>query len=190
VALSIDSFQPAVQRWALAQGVAYLNDTRGFPDPSLHPQLVNAPSRLIVMHAVQKSGTADRSRVDPADIYERVVEFFETRLRVLEQAGIARTRCILDPGMGFFLGTATEASLVVLRNLGDLKRRFGLPVLVSVSRKSFLGTLTGRPVGERGPATLAVEVWAVRQGVDWIRTHDVRALRDALAVLDAVEAGR
>jgi dihydropteroate synthase type 2 len=190
VPLSVDSFQPAVQRWALAEGVAYLNDTRGFPDPSLYPQLVNGPSRLIVMHAVQKSGTADRTHVDPAEIYGRVVAFFETRLDALERAGIARTRCILDPGMGFFLGSVTEASLVVLRHVGELRRRFGLPVLVSVSRKSFLGTLTGRPVGERGPATLAAEVWAVRQGVDWIRTHDVRALRDALAVLEAVEVGR
>ena len=71
--------------------------------------------------------------------------------------------------------------------IGAALRRFGLPLLVSMSRKSFLGAVTSRPVAERGAATLAAELWAAMAGVDWIRTHDVRATRDALAVWSAIE---
>jgi dihydropteroate synthase type 2 len=190
VAISIDSFQPAVQAWASSRHVEFLNDTRGFPDRAHHPRLANGASRLVVMHAVQQKGRADRTVGDATTIYDRVVAFFRGRLAELEAGGIPRTRCILDPGMGFFLGAGVEPSLVVLRRLPELRAAFELPVLVSVSRKSFLGGLTGRPSDERGAATLAAELFAVRQGVDWIRTHDVRALRDALVVAQALEGGR
>jgi len=190
VPVSVDSFEPAVQQWALARGVAFLNDTRGFPDPAIHPHLVSGASRLVVMHAVQREGKADRTAGDAATIYDRVASFFDARLAVLEAAGVARGRCILDPGMGLFLGAGVEPSLEVLRRLPDLRARFGLPVLVGVSRKGFLGTLTGRRVGVRGPATLAAELFAVHQGADWIRTHDVGALRDAILVTAALGEGR
>jgi dihydropteroate synthase type 2 len=186
VSVSVDSFEPATQRWALAEGVDFLNDTRGFPDSSIYPHLAASPSRLVVMHAVQTCGKADRTVGDASTIYDRVVELFTARLAALEAAGVARARCILDPGMGLFLG-GTAPSLVVLRRLGELGRRFDLPILVSVSRKGFLGAISGRRVDARGPATLAAELFAAEQGVGWIRTHDVRALRDALAVVGAIE---
>ena len=189
IAVSVDSFSPAVQRWALTRRVDLLNDTRGFPDVSVHTQLAESCSRLIVMHAVQKRGRADRTPGDAETILEHVVRFFESRLAILAVAGVARERCILDPGMGLFLGTGAEPSIAVLRGLATLRDRFGLPVLVGVSRKSFVGTLSGRPIDERGPATLAAELYAARQGADWIRTHDVRALRDAIAVQRALEGG-
>ena len=111
-----------------------------------------------------------------------IYDFFDERVETLGRAGIARERLVLDPGMGFFLGRNAEPSITVLNNIPELKTRYGLPVLVSVSRKSFLGTITGRETAERGAATLAAEMFAARAGADYIRTHDVRALRDALAV--------
>jgi dihydropteroate synthase len=182
--VSVDSFQPAVQRWAIARGVAYLNDIRGFPHAELYPELARAACRLVVMHAV--GGEAVNTPTDPHTILARVIDFFTARLRVLEAAGIARERMILDPGMGFFLGGNAEASIAVLRGIGRLRATFGLPVLVCVSRKSFLGAITGRDARERGAATLAAELFAARQGIDYLRTHDVRALRDALAVTAAL----
>jgi len=92
--------------------------------------------------------------------------------------------------MGLFLGSHPDASFTVLRQIGDLKKRFALPVLISVSRKSFLRKLVGRDVPDIGPATLAAELFAVRQGADLIRTHDPRALRDALAVFRALESNK
>ncbi len=187
VAVSVDSFQPAVQSWALTRHVDFLNDTRGFPDPALYPALASGPSRLIVMHAVQQSGRADRTAGDVDGILARVEAFFQARLAALAAAGVAGERCILDPGMGLFLGTGSAPSIAVLRGLRDLRARFGLPVLVGISRKSVVGVLSGRSIDERGAATLAAELYAVRQGVDWIRTHDVRALRDGIAVQGALE---
>ncbi len=105
----------------------------------------------------------------------------------LENAGIARERLIIDPGMGFFLSSRPEASLSVLAGVDRLKRRFGLPIMVSVSRKSFLGAIAGRKQsGELGAATLAAELYAAAHGADLIRTHDPAALRDALAVTGAL----
>ena len=99
---------------------------------------------------------------------------------------MARERLILDPGMGLFLGSHPDASFTVLRRIADLKRAFALPVLISVSRKSFLRRLVDRGVAEIGPATLAAELFAVRQGADYIRTHDPRALKDLLLVLETL----
>ncbi len=170
-----------MQRWALAQDVEYLNDIQGFPHPELYPALAASPARLIVMHAVQERGTATRIDVPPGEIMDRLHRFFDARLAALEAAGVARSRLILDPGMGFFLGTNPYTSLTVLRRLPELAARYGLPLLVSVSRKSFLRRITGKSAAEAGPASLAAELHAIRQGADYIRTHAPAALRDALS---------
>jgi dihydropteroate synthase type 2 len=175
-----------VQRWALARGVAYVNDIHGFREPSLYPELARSTVRLVVMHAVGTAGRAARVPTDAASIFDRIVDFFAARVAALEAAGVARDRLVLDPGMGFFLGEGPEPSLVALRRLRELRARFDLPLWVSVSRKSFLGTLTGRDVAERGAATLAAELHAAGLGADYIRTHDVRALKDALVVTRAL----
>jgi len=185
--LAIDASQPETQRFALARGVAYLNDIRGFPDPSVYPDLASGHCRLVVMHAVE--GRAQRIDLAPGEVWQRIEAFFAKRVARLERAGIARERLILDPGMGFFLSSRADASLRVLTNLDRLKRAFGLPVMVSVSRKSFLGAITGRTApAERGPATLAAELYAAAHGADYIRTHDPAALRDALVVTAALAA--
>ncbi|MEI9991151.1 MAG: dihydropteroate synthase [Rhizomicrobium sp.] len=187
--LSIDTFSLPVQRWALGEGVAYLNDIEGFADPQLYPDLAAARSRLIVMHSVQQRGPATRIAVPPGEIMDRVTRFFDTRIAALERAGVARDRLILDPGMGFFLGSDPEASFTVLRRLPDLKARYGLPLLVSVSRKSFLRRITGKSAAEAGPASLAAELYAVRHGADYIRTHAPGALKDALLLEKALAGG-
>jgi dihydropteroate synthase len=92
--------------------------------------------------------------------------------------------------MGLFLGSAPEASYRVLAGIGALRERFDLPLMISVSRKSFLGAVTGSNVAARGPATLAAELHAARAGADYIRTHDVRALADGLCVERAIGSQR
>lgn len=180
--VSVDSFSTEVQRWAIAQDVEYINDVAGFPHAEIYPELAGARAKLVVMHSVQGGPATPRIHVPPGDILDRVLMFFEGRLRALESAGIARERLIVDPGMGIFLSTDPEASFAMLRAIGRLKAAFGLPVLFSVSRKSFLRRFLDRGPHEAGAATLAAEMFAVRQGADYIRTHDPRALKDALAV--------
>jgi dihydropteroate synthase type 2 len=189
IPISVDSCLPEVQRFAIFRGAAFLNDIRGFPDASFYPELAAAGARLVVMHAVQDQGRAQRLELSADQVWRRINEFFGERLPALERGGIARERLILDPGMGLFLSTRSEASLRVLAGLGRLKREFGLPVLVSVSRKSFLRAITGRPAtSEAGPATLAAELYAASAGADFIRTHDPAALRDGLKIVSALHA--
>jgi dihydropteroate synthase type 2 len=185
--VSIDSFAPIVQRWAIAQNVDYLNDIRGFPHTDIYPDLARANVKLIVMHSVQQDVRASHIEIAPEDILDRVMEFFERRIAALVAAGVARERLILDPGMGFFLGANPRASLTILKALPALKSAFGLPILVSVSRKSFLRNITGRDARQAGAATLAAELFAIRQGADYIRTHDPAALKDAITVEKALD---
>lgn len=184
--LGVDATQTEVLRWALARGIAWLNDVRGFPDPGLYPDLAGSPAHLVVMHSLAHEERARREDASVRQVLDSIERFFETRLAALVRAGIAEERLIVDPGMGFFLGRDPRASLAVLQRLGALRTRFGRPVLVSVSRKSFLRALTGGSLQEAGAATLAAELHAARQGVDYIRTHDVRALRDALTIEEAL----
>jgi dihydropteroate synthase type 2 len=186
IAVSVDSFRPEVQRFAIARGVAFLNDVRGFPDAEVYPDLAAARCRLVVMHAIQRAGRAQQVPLSADVVWHRILEFFTARLAALLAAGVARDRLILDPGMGFFLSSRPDASLRVLAGLGRLKRAFGLPVLVSVSRKSFLRALTGRAVTELGAATLAAELYAAAAGADFIRTHDPGTLADGLKVARAL----
>ncbi len=183
LSFSIDSFATEVQRWALAQGVDYLNDIHGFADSSLYPDLVPSDAKLIVMHMVQPRGVAVRTDVPSGEIFDRVIAFFDGRVQALTDAGIARERLILDPGMGQFVGTDPENSLILLRRLPEMKARYGLPLLVSVSRKGFLRKLVNRPPMEAGAASLAAELFAAAQGAGYIRTHAPGALRDGLKVL-------
>ncbi len=186
VSVSIDSFRAETQRFGLERGVAWLNDIQGFPDSEHWPRLARADCKLVVMHSIQRRGKAQRSESDPETIVAEVSSFLEQRVADLTAAGIARARIVVDPGMGFFLGRGPEASLAVLRALPGLRRKLGLPLLVSVSRKSFLQRLVGRDVSTVGAATLAAESLVAWRGVDWIRTHEVRALRDALGVVEAL----
>jgi dihydropteroate synthase type 2 len=186
VPVSVDTFAPEVQRWALSQGADYINDVRGFPDAALYPALAGSRAKLIMMFSVEGQGPATRLRVPVEELPGRMSRFFETRLLALTKAGVPADRLILDPGMGLFLGSHPDASFATLRRIGDLKREFELPVLISASRKSFLRNLVGRSVAEIGPATLAAELFAVRQGADYIRTHEPKALKDALKVLETL----
>ena len=187
--LSIDSFAAPTQRWALQQGVAYLNDIQGFAEPEMYPALAGATAKLIVMHAVQGFGKAQIIDTDANSIMGRIADFFEARLAVLHEAGIARERIILDPGMGLFVGSKPEVSLTILRRLPMLKSAFGLPILVSVSRKSFLRKLVGRDVAEIGPGSLAAELYAALHGADIVRTHAPKPLRDALTIWRHISGG-
>ena len=187
IALSVDSFRPETQTFALDRGAAYLNDIRGFADEGFHPALAASAAKLILMHSIQREGNADRRDTPEGDIVEQVCAFFEDRIGTLEAAGVARERLILDPGMGFFLGPRPETSFEVLARLDEIRGRFGLPVFISVSRKSFLRAVTGRAPGEAGAATLAAELLAAQRGAGCIRTHEPRALVDALAVLARFE---
>jgi dihydropteroate synthase type 2 len=186
IPVSVDSFEPATQRFAISCGAAYLNDIRGFPDPGQYAMLAASRCGLIVMHSVQRSGAATKMTTNPVATWAGIRRFFAGRLTALQAAGIAKDRLIIDSGLGYFLGSNPEPSLRALAGIRELTARFAVPVLVCPSRKSFLRTLTGKDTTQTGPATLAAEIFAAWQGASYIRTHDVAALHDALTVLGAI----
>lgn len=182
IPISVDSFHPETQRYAIARGVDFLNDIHGFAHPEFYPELAEAQCRLILMHSVHGVQATQKVVTDPNTILFKIHRFFEERLAALTAAGIRSDRIILDPGMGFFLSSEPEASLVVLQHLASLKKEFGLPILVGVSRKSFIQRITGKVAVDTKAGTLSAELYAAAQGVDWIRTHDVESLSEALLV--------
>jgi dihydropteroate synthase type 2 len=186
IPVSVDSSRSETQRFAISAGVSYLNDIHGFGDPEMYPALAASQCRLIVMHAIQGAGSATRVVTDPAAVWDGTLRFFTGRLAALGEAGISRDRLIIDPGLGYFLGSTPGPSLAALAGIRELKAAFCVPVLASPSRKSFLRALTGRDITRSGPATLAAEIFAAWQGANFIRTHDVAAARDAFTVLAAI----
>ncbi|OLZ60607.1 dihydropteroate synthase [Streptomyces sp. IMTB 2501] len=184
---SVDSFLPETQRFAVSRGVSYLNDSQGFPHPEVYEQLAAARCRRVVVHSAQRLGPAPRVPTDPAEVRDGILEFLTERPTALQAAGVARDRLVVDPGPGHFLGSNPETSFAVLGGVRLLKERFGLPVMISVSRKSFLRSVTGREIAESGPGTTAAEIRATLDGADYVRTHDVGAPHAALTVLRTAE---
>jgi len=182
IPISIDSFEVEVQRWALAQNVEWLNDINGFPDPSIYDDLAASTCGLFVMHALQAKGIAQRVEGNADKIWDTIERFFDERLNALVRAGVAQERIVIDPGMGFFLGNMPDVSLRVLAELDRLSARYKLPVLISVTRKSFLRAHSGRDIEAIAPMSLAAELWATQMGANYIRTHDVAQLNDALSL--------
>jgi dihydropteroate synthase type 2/dihydropteroate synthase type 3 len=195
--ISIDTTKIDVQKWAIKQEVEFLNDIRGFPDTDLYADLAASTCKLIVMHFISDLDKAVRKPKTVEEVFDSINSFFASRLPLLRDAGISSDRIIIDPGMGFFLASNPEPSLAVLARFPEFKKRFELPIMLGVSRKSFLKNLPARTTGVRsdgGPPegvdiqtrTLAAELFAAERGADYIRTHEITALREGLHTLEAI----
>jgi dihydropteroate synthase len=168
IRVSVDTHKPAVMRHALALGADFINDVTALRNPQSVAVVRDVEAKLIIMHSRSSAARAERAEIDPTGIVEEIRHFFERRIGELAEAGISRNRLILDPGMGFFLSSNARASLAVLHGLRRLTN-LGCPLLVSTSRKSFIGAVLGcaepRPVGARLSGTLASEIWAVLKAI-------------------------
>lgn len=182
VPLSVDTVKPEVMRAALAAGADMINDIAALTAPGALEAVAASPAAVCLTHM---RGEPRTMQADPRydDVVREVAGFLAERVAACEAAGIARERIVLDPGFGF--GKTLAHNLALLRHL-DRFAAMGLPVLAGISRKSMLGQITGRPVGERMPASIAAALLAVQKGAALVRVHDVAATRDALAVLDVV----
>ena len=185
IRISVDTRKPVVMRRALALGADMINDVTGLGDAEAVEAVRGAGVPVVVMFARNRGPRAERASRSEETVLAEIEAFFAERLASLESAGIAHDRIIIDPGMGFFLGGTPGPSLTVLRELEAL-RRFGCPLCVSTSRKSFIGAVLNRPVGERGAGTLATEIWAWLHGAGYIRTHEPGPLRDAARMILAI----
>jgi dihydropteroate synthase len=179
--VSIDTIKASVAAWALDAGAAIVNDVWGLQrDPGMATLVARRGVPVIVMH--------NRETADPSiDIIADVNAFFARSLDIAAQAGIARDKIVLDPGIGF--GKTAEQSIICLARLAAFKR-FGLPLLVGASRKRFIASITPSQPAERIGGSIATHVIAVRDGAAIVRVHDVRTTVQALRVAAAIEAAR
>jgi len=181
VPVSVDTADPEVMREALAIGVDILNDVRALQAPGALEVAAADPSvGVCLMHMQGEPGTMQADpRYDNDDVVGAVAAFLASRRDAALAAGIARERIALDPGIGFGKTPAHNLALAVQqRRLLAL----GCPLLLGWSRKSTLGVLTGKPVGERLAASIAAALAAVQQGASIVRVHDVAETVDALKV--------
>lgn len=177
VPLSVDTSKASVAQKALAAGARIVNDVWGLQrDSAMAERIAAATAPCVLMH--NQDG-----REYAGDLIDAIRRFFDETLRLADAAGIPRENIALDPGIGF--GKTPEQNIAVLRRLPELVAP-GFPLLVGLSRKSFIGKILDIPVGERLEGTLAANVMALQAGARIFRVHDVkenvRALRVAAAL--------
>lgn len=181
-AVSIDTSKPAVMRAAVAAGASMINDVRALREPGAIEAAAELRVPVCLMH-MQGDPRTMQEAPKYADVVGDVTAFLVERVAAACGGGVPRESLIVDPGFGF--GKRVEHNLALLRDLGRIAA-LGFPVLVGLSRKSMIGTLLGRPVEQRLPASLALAVIAALKGARIIRVHDVAPTVDALRMLQAV----
>src|SRR5215467_622756 len=183
VPISIDTMKPAVARAAIAAGASIVNDVAANrEDEAMWRVVAEAGAGYVCMHM---QGAPQTMQLNPtySDVVEEVEKFFRERIIRLNDCGVASEQIILDPGIGF--GKTAEHNLQLL---GALRRftKLERPVLLGVSRKSFLGRGSGTESDDRVPASLACACLAVEAGVDILRVHDVAATVKAVRITEAI----
>jgi dihydropteroate synthase len=188
VPVSVDTADPAVMRAALDLGVDILNDVRALQAPGALEVAASHPDAgVCLMHMQGEPGTMQVApHYEGDDVVGEVARFLAARRDVALAAGIAAGRIALDPGIGF--GKTQAHNLALARRQRELLA-LGHPLLLGWSRKSTLGAITGRPVGERVAASVAAAIAAVAAGAAIVRVHDVAPTVDALRVWQALSAG-
>ena len=182
--LSIDTSKPAVAEAALARGAHIINDVTGLCDPAMLDVAARTGAGVIAMHM---QGTPRDMQRAPryADVVGEVRDFFQETFGRAMAAGIAPECIAFDPGIGF--GKTVEHNLALLGNLASL-RVAGRPLVVGVSRKSFLGKIIGsEKIEDREAPTVALTVLLAERGANVIRVHDVKPNADALRVAEALK---
>ena len=186
VPISVDTYKPEVMRAAIAHGASMINDIFALRRPGALESVVESDCAVCLMHMQGEPLTMQQSP-DYADVVTDVRAFLCDRVATATQAGISLDRLVLDPGFGF--GKTLDHNLALLRRL-EATTCEELPILAGMSRKSMLGAITGRPVGDRLAASVAAALIAAMRGARILRVHDVAETRDALSVWQAVEATR
>jgi dihydropteroate synthase len=182
VPVSVDTSRPELMRAALELGADIVNDVRALQRPGAIDVLAAHPSAGVCLMHMQGEPGSMQAEPAYADVVREVGDFLGARLAALRARGIADERIVLDPGIGF--GKTVEHNLELMRRQRELLS-LGRPLLVGWSRKSTLGAITGKPVGERLAASVAAALAAAQRGAAVLRVHDVGATVDALKVWHA-----
>ncbi|MDP9329421.1 MAG: dihydropteroate synthase [Actinomycetota bacterium] len=184
--ISVDTRKPAVAAAAIAAGAAIVNDVDAAAAPGMLELVRDTGAGLVLMHMLDDPKTMQRDpRYD--DVVGEVRGFLARRIGAAVASGIPRDRLCVDPGIGF--GKTLDHNLELLRAIGSF-HELGVPVLVGVSRKRFIGELTGAiEPSDRLEGTAGAVAWCAAQGVDILRVHDVKEMAKVVRVVDAIVRG-
>ncbi len=183
VLISVDTYKAEVARYALEAGAHIVNDITALSgDPVMATVVAEMEAGVVLMHM---KGTPRTMQQAPHynDVVSEIRSWLQEKARNAEARGIAGERIIVDPGIGF--GKTTEHNLEILKRLSEF-RELNKPLLVGTSRKSFIGNILGVPVTDRVEGTAATVCWAITNGADIVRVHDVKANVRAAQMTDAL----
>ncbi|HEX2085991.1 MAG TPA: dihydropteroate synthase [Solirubrobacteraceae bacterium] len=185
--VSVDTYKPAVAEAAIAAGASIVNDVSGLRDPALADVCARTGAALVLMHtrAAPKQRLQDPAAYD--DVVADVARFLRERMAAAVDRGVAEEQLLLDPGPDF---AKTPAQTIAVLQRLDALHELGRPLLLAISRKDFIGALTGRRPADRGAGTLAALAHGADAGGHVFRVHDVAAARDFLAVRAALRGER
>jgi dihydropteroate synthase len=182
--ISIDTTKASVARAALQAGAHIVNDVSGLTlDPEMAGVVREFDAGLVIMHM---RGSPKSMQVDPRydDVVGEVASFLAAQVQAACRAGIAVEQIVVDPGIGF--GKTLEHNLALIRHLPRLAEATGRPVLVGLSRKRWIGAITGREVDDRLAGSLAAMAFAIERGARIIRAHDVKESCDVARMIDTL----
>jgi dihydropteroate synthase len=178
--ISIDTYKPDVAAAAIEAGASIINDVSGFRNPEMQEIASHYEVEVCLMHMQGTPKTMQHNPYYPEGIISHLLQYFDTQIALLLNKGVKPHKIILDPGIGF--GKTVADNFEIIQNIYRIKA-LGFPVLVGLSRKSFMSTLLNRSTSNLLPATVAMNTAAILAGADLIRVHDVREHYDAIKVL-------
>ena len=185
IPLSIDTVSPEVAKKCLEAGADIINDVSGLKrsGPDMAKVVKKFGAGLVLMHS---RGTPETMQLLASydDVVTDVMTELRESIRIATDAGIERERIVVDPGLGF--AKTTEQNLEIMKNLGAF-HGLELPVMLGPSQKSFIGNVTGREVDEREFGTAACIAAAVMSGIQIVRVHDVKAMRDVVRITESIK---
>jgi len=182
VPISVDTRKAAVGQAAMAAGADVINDVSAFQfDPALADVAAQTGAGVVLMHSIGLPETMQRDATRAySDVVFDVYDALEERVALAVSKGIARDRIMIDPGIGF--GKTDPHNLALLERL-SLFHALGCPILLGVSRKGMIGRLAGvEAADQRGAASAAVGLWAISQGIQMLRVHDIEIHRQMIAL--------
>jgi dihydropteroate synthase len=180
--VSIDTMKPEVAEGALYAGATLVNDVSGLRNKRMIEVVAEHDAGVIVMHMLGEPRTM---QAEPRykDVVGDILEFLEDRVAAAEKAGVSPGKIMVDPGIGF--GKTLDHNLEILGRLSEF-RALGKPIVIGVSRKAFIGKLSGQPPENRLVGSIAAAMMAVREGADMVRVHDVPETVQALRVSSGI----
>jgi len=180
--ISIDTMKPEVAEAALFAGASTINDVSGLRNQKMIEVAAQHDAAVIIMHMLGEPRTM-QIRPRYKDVIGDIKKYLASRVAAAENAGVSPRKIMVDPGIGF--GKTKDHNLEVIARLGELKS-LGKPIVIGVSRKAFIGNITGRPVEDRLEGSIVAATLSVIHGADIVRVHDVEPTVRALAVARAI----